>query len=314
MENMKLKIEKISIYLPKLTVKNKDLDKKFNMKNGFFERVTGIKFRKIANNIETTEYMAFRAVERILKKKKFNFTHLISVTNTPSILFPSLSHQIYSKFYKQIGKKTHCIGINSGCSGYVDSLNLATKILKTQKNSKILIVTSDNYSKNLDPRDKSTLPLFSDGATASIVSNDKNSFKVIDYDSKTIPNTINDLIFSKVKQKYVIKMNGPEVYTFAIKNVLPLIKKILINKKSFTIFIHQASKIVLNKIYSETKKNSKIIIPSNLKHIGNTVSSSIPILISQNWKLFKRSKNILIIGFGVGLTYSLIRLKKLALD
>lgn len=311
MENTKLKIDKISTYIPKKIINNNFLDKKFLMKKGFFYRATGIKYRRIANKKETTEFMALEAVKKVLKKKKFNFSSIISVTNTPSIFFPSLSHQVYSKFYKQIGKQTSCIGLNSGCSGYVDALNLATKILNTKKKQKILIVTSDNYSKNLDKEDRSTTPLFSDGATATIVSNYKGSYNVIKEYSQTVPNTIKDLLFAKIKNKYVIKMNGPDVFVFAVNYVLPVLKKILNKKEKITIFFHQASKIVLEKINSSIKKNNyNLIIPSNLKNFGNTVSSSIPILISQNWNIFKKSKNILLVGFGVGLTLSLIKLKK----
>ena len=36
--------------------------------------------------------------------------------------------------------------MNSGCSGYVEALNLASKLLNKKKLQRILIITSDNYS------------------------------------------------------------------------------------------------------------------------------------------------------------------------
>ena len=100
MENTKLKIEKIEIYLPKKIVNNSTLDRSFKMKKGSLYRATGIKFRRVANKNENTEFMAYEATNKILRKSNYNFSHIISVTNTPSILFPSLAHHVYSKFYK----------------------------------------------------------------------------------------------------------------------------------------------------------------------------------------------------------------------
>ena len=41
-----------------------------------------------------------------------------------------------------------CIGINAGCTGYVDALFMIYKLLKP--NEEALIVTSDTYSKYID--------------------------------------------------------------------------------------------------------------------------------------------------------------------
>ena len=105
-------------------------------------------------------------------------------------------------------------------------------------------------------------------------------------------------------------MNGPEVFVFVLRHVMPILSKIIEPNKNVTIFSHQASKIVLEKINFQIKKiNPKAIIPTNFENIGNTVSSSLPILINQNWSIFKKSKNIVMAGFGVGLSYSFLQLK-----
>ena len=81
-------------------------------------------------------------------------------------------------------------------------------------------------------------------------------------------------------------------------------------KKNNT-FSHQASKIVLNIIKKQSLKiNKNVEIPFYYKNIGNLVSTSIPVLINKNIKLFNKSKKILIFGFGVGLTHSYIKIKK----
>ena len=66
------------------------------------------------------------------------------------------------------------------------------------------------------------------------------------------------------------------------------------------ILLHQASKIVNENIKNNISNNMKIFL-DNYDKFGNTVSSSIPLLISKNFKKLK-NKKVLLCGFGVGLS------------
>ena len=66
---------------------------------------------------------------------------------------------------------------------------------------------------------------------------------------------------------------------------------------------HQASKIVLENLIRKLGiSHKKTYI--NIEKYGNTVSSTIPIIISElmKKKLFKKNKKIILCGFGVGLS------------
>ena len=313
MENIKFNIKNLSLYLPKKIVKNSQLDKRFNLKKNTLFYLTGIKERRICFNHENTESIAIKAALKCIRsyKKKINITHLITVTNTPSVYFPSVGHYVLSKIQKYLTNKPFNIPLNCGCSGYVDGLILAHKFICNNKKSKILIITSDTYSKFISPSDKSILPLFGDGASASIIEYDKNGWSLENEFSESIPNTEDNLIFKDIKGKKIISMKGPELINFAIKDVTPVLLKLIKKEKHLTIFSHQASKIVLNLIKKEIiKVNKNIKIPFSYENSGNLVSSSIPLLIKNHFKLFKKSKKIVISGFGVGLTHSYIKLKK----
>ena len=101
-------------------------------------------------------------------------------------------------------------------------------------------------------------------------------------------------------------MNGPAVVSFAIKHVIPEIVK---NSKNIeNIYIHKAGKIVTQLLKSKFK--SEKIIPTNYEKYGNLVSTSIPVLIKENFTQFTKNKSVILCGFGVGLSMSLIKLKK----
>ena len=188
---------------------------------------------------------------------------------------------------------------------------MAKSLIISGQAQNILVITSDTYSKFISPLDKSILPLFGDGASASIIQYDKNGWRVEKEFSESIPNTEENLILNEINGKKNISMKGPELINFAIKDIIPVLSNMIKNEKKITLFSHQASKIVLNIIKSQSLKiNKDVEIPIYYKNIGNLVSTSIPVLINKNVKLFNKSKKILIFGFGVGLTHSYIKLKK----
>ena len=79
------------------------------------------------------------------------------------------------------------------------------------------------------------------------------------------------------------------------------LKKNMINKNDIDfVMLHQASDIVLKNIMRKLDIEKKKVL-NNLTEFGNTVSSSIPLIISTNKKKVN-NKKLLLCGFGVGLS------------
>ena len=101
-------------------------------------------------------------------------------------------------------------------------------------------------------------------------------------------------------------MNGKKVLMFTMSNIPNLVNKILrrnnLNKDEIKYFIfHQASKIVIENLTKKLNLNNDKVY-QDLKNLGNTVSSTIPINMQKlikNGKI-KKGDKILIAGFGVG--------------
>src|SRR5258708_23153569 len=71
-----------------------------------------------------------------------------------------------------LGLKTSCgaIGVNLGWSGYIYGLALAKSLVEAGTANSVLLITSDTYTKWINPKDRSTRTLFGDGAAATLVS------------------------------------------------------------------------------------------------------------------------------------------------
>jgi 3-oxoacyl-[acyl-carrier-protein] synthase III len=290
-----IEIAEINIALGSIIEKNSTIENKFSLKKGTIYNLTGIKKRTIVNNIETAESLALKACENFKRLKFKKITHIISVTNTPTIRFPGISNYLSSKLNLS---NVHCLNLNQGCTGFVDALEISYELIRNNKKAEVLLVTSDTYSKFINKNNKAVRCLFSDGAAATLIKYKKDGLKLKKKIFKNIINTETDLSFTQNE----INMNGPAVVSFAMRDVIPDI--VNLSKNIDCMFSHQAGKVVMSQI--QKKINTKVFFPLNFENHGNLVSTSIPLLIKQNMKRFKTKKKILICGFGVGLSASMI--------
>ena len=127
----------------------------------------------------------------------------------------------------------HCLGINAGCTGYVDALKIFTHYFAQIKVGK-QILTSDTYSKHILENDRSIRSLFSDGATATLLEKNNDGFKIKDSVFSAKKNTEAALI--RKNKDGVIHMNGPKVLQFALSKAGPQIKNILDKEDNCTFF------------------------------------------------------------------------------
>lgn len=292
---MGIKILKPSIYLGnrKLIV-----DKLFKLKKEIILNKIGSNFLHKEEKKNILE-MALHVSKKILKNYNFKPNFLIFVSQGQDEILPSIAENL--AFQLGLEKNILVLTISSGCSGFVQAIALANKFLNSE-NKTGLIVCAEKYSKYIDEKDLKTKILFSDAASATIVkyTRKKNYFlESFGYDGKN-SKALN------IKNRR-LEMDGQKIFLFGINNIPYEIKKI---QKKITIdrfLIHPGSKIMLDSIIQKSLINPKKVCDS-FKITGNTVSSSIPLLININFNKLK-NRNILMSGFGVGLSWATIVIK-----
>lgn len=193
------------------------------------------------------------------------------------------------------------LDISQGCAGYIYGLLTAQSFLK--KDEYCFFYTCDPYSKIIKKNDLNTDIIFGDAATLSILKKGSKEQKKLrhfkfytfakEYDS--IINKNNSLI---MKGKNVMNFCEKEV----IKSINNFVKEKKLNIKNIKHFyFHQGSKHIVNLISKKLNIPNKKI--SFVPNVGNTVSSSIPILMEKS--NYNKKDNFLICGFGVGLSISI---------
>jgi len=203
--------------------------------------------------------------------------------------------------------------INLGCSGFIYALSIIGGLISAGVARNALLICADTYSKYIDKNDRTCRPIFSDGAAAIWLSqSDEESIGPFDFGTDGAG--FEDLIVKKnLSNNQAITdklfMNGSEVFLFTMDAVPSSVNKLLIkagislNDIDFFVF-HQASKLVIDNLIRKLEINpDKVFI--NYENIGNTVSASIPIALSdmhKNKKL-KKGNLVMLVGFGVGLSW-----------
>lgn len=298
-----IKIVDIATALGSIIQHNQTLEKIAGWESGKIIQKTGISRRYIAEC--SAEELAINALKKLKTRNDLSEIDLIiSVTNTPQILFPTISN--FAHTILDLNENCKCLGINSGCTGFVEAYELVNLYFKNNLSSKALIITYDTYSHFLDHEDISTRALFSDGAAVSLLAKDPTYHKIVDTKVSTAKNLNESLIFKKETNRIIMK--GSEVFTFGLRYVKKDLQNMASKYPKSLVILHQAGKVMIDGLMKVVGEGA--LTPCNYKKYGNLVSSSIPFLLYENLAEFNNSKSIIMSGFGVGLSSHTIVLSK----
>jgi len=324
---MKVYIKAISYYLPETVVTNEELIKEFP--EWSVEKIVnkvGIDQRHIAKANETSADLATKAAEKLFAEHgidKNSVDFILFCTQSPDYFLPTSACLIQERL--KLSTSCGALDFNLGCSGYVYGLSLAKGLLLGGIAQNILLLTGETYSKFMHPKDKGNRTLFGDAGSATLISSEGfaeiGNFS-LGTDGKGAKNLIvktggmrnrekaNDVRFDEngnpISSDHLY-MNGTEIFNFTIETVPSLIEDTL--KKNDLEFeevdsfiFHQANKFMLNYLRKKLKiEESKF--PYFMREVGNTVSSTIPIVIYEEMKKNNLKGNILLAGFGVGYSW-----------
>lgn len=273
---------------------------------------TGIARHHVSQPGETPFSMASQACERLLDGyDKSAIDGLIYVTQSPESRIPTTACLLHERLGLPNGGLA--FDLNQGCSGFVYGLSVASGLLASGQMSKCLLVCAEAYTKYISQNDRTCRPIFSDGAGAVLLDGagvgQVGPFIFVT-DGSGAPNlTLRQKNGAVLEGDGALYMNGPKVLQFTMSEV-PKAVNALLDKAGCTLadidlfVFHQASKVVLDRIQKNLGIEDRRMF-RNYQSMGNTVSATIPVALSQarDSGALTDDMTVMLMGFGVG--YSL---------
>ena len=289
MQSSRAVITGVGSALPARRVSNNDLPEHLDTNDAWIRERTGICYRHLADDTETTGTLATEAARKALAHAKISADDIdliIVSTSTPDLTMPSTACLVQGA----IGNtRAAAFDLNAACSGFVYGLNVANAMLQNGQASKALVIGAETMSRIVDWQDRSTCVLFGDGAGAVVLESRADSAHGIlacrmqsDGAQQGLLRTSGGI--SRTQQAGHLHMEGKEVFRNAVDKMggglEPLLKDagLALDDVRFVI-PHQANARIIQAIAKKTGLSQDRFIMTLDRH-ANTSAASIPLALS----------------------------------
>ncbi|MFO8023334.1 MAG: beta-ketoacyl-ACP synthase III [Perlabentimonas sp.] len=310
----------IAGYVPDYVLTNQELSQMVDTTDEWIMTRIGIKERRILKGDgQGTSEMAKHAVNDLLRKTN---THpdevdmLICGVVTPDMQFPATANIISDKCGI---KNSFGYDLNAGCSSFLYALITGSKFIESGTHKKVIIVGADKMSSITDYTDRTTCPIFGDGAGAVMLEPTEDGFGVVDslmqvdgsgrkHLHQVAGGSMYPASFDTVaKRQHFIYQEGQPVFKAAVSNMadtaVEMMRRNNIAPKELAWLVpHQANMRIIEATAKRMGiKKEQVMI--NIQRYGNTTSATIPLCLWEWEPQLKKGDNLIIATFGAGFTW-----------
>jgi 3-oxoacyl-[acyl-carrier-protein] synthase-3 len=315
-------------YLPERIMTNKDLESIVDTTEEWITSRTGIQERRIAAEGENTSDLATEAAKNALQNAGVNASDIdliIVGTITPDTLTPATACYVQHN----IGATSAlAFDVSAACSGFLYAMEIAQRMISDGVYKNALIIGAEKLSAFTNWSDRNTCVLFGDGAGAAVLTRGtENTGRILatkvgtDGSKASILNipgggsacpTTRDNADLKLAS---LAMQGKEVFKHAVnamkRSAEAVIEEAGLSADNIKLVIpHQANLRIIDAIADRlTIPNEKVFV--NLHKYGNTSAAAVAIALDEAHRegKFERGDNIVLVGFGAGLTWAAIAIE-----
>jgi 3-oxoacyl-[acyl-carrier-protein] synthase-3 len=326
MKKIQAAITGVGGYVPEYVLTNKELETIVETNDEWILSRTGIKERRILKGEEQgTSHMAIHAVNELLKKtntKPEEVDLLICCTTTPDFVFPATGNLLCDMAGL---KNAFSYDLNAACSGFLYGLMTGSQFIESGRYKKVIVVGGDKMSSIINYQDRATCIIFGDGAGAVMLEPNLEGFGIVDGILQTDGSGAQYLfqksggsrrpatIETVTNREHYASQEGSTVFKFAVTNMANVAKEImeknhLVADDIAYLAPHQANKRIIDATAERMGIGSEKVLV-NIERYGNTTNGTIPLLLWDFEKKFKKGDNLVMAAFGGGFTWGAIYLK-----
>lgn len=319
-------ITAVGAYVPDFVLTNDILQTMVDTNDEWITARTGIKERRILkDDSKGTSYLAIMAAKDLMAKANLNPLEIdLVIVATATADMPVASTAAFVA--TEIGA-TNAFGydLQAACSSFLFGMSTAAAYIQSGRYKKVLLIGADKMSSIVDYTDRATCIIFGDGAGAVLFEPNHEGlglqdeylrsdgigrdFLKITAGGSLMPTTIDTV---KNNQHNIIQ-DGKTVFKYAVTNMADASEQIL-KRNNLTnhdvdwLVPHQANKRIIDATAQRMNlEDSKVLM--NIERYGNTTSATLPLVLSDFEKQFKKGDTIIFAAFGGGFTWGAIYLK-----
>ena len=319
-------ITAVGAYVPEYVLTNEILETMVETNDEWITTRTGIKERRILKDPDKgTSYLGIKAAEDLINKSGVDPSEIdmvIMATATPDLLVASTASYVATK----IGAtNAFSYDLQAACSSFLYGMSTASAYIASGKYKKVLLIGADKMSSIIDYTDLATCIIFGDGGGAALFEPNEEGlglqdeylrsdgvgrdFLRIEGGGSLMPPTAETV----ANKKHFVYQDGKTVFKFAVSNMADVSERImqrnnLSHDDVSWLVAHQANKRIIDATARRMQlDDSKVLM--NIQRYGNTTSATLPLLLNDFEKRFKKGDNLIFAAFGGGFTWGSIYLK-----
>ena len=335
-----IKISAMASAVPTQVVKTDDFKENFGEETiDKFKSMVGVREHRKTKEHQTASDLGYAAAEKIIKEKQVDRAEigaLVFAAHSFDYRRPATACVLH----KRLGLPKECAAfdVSLGCSAFVYGTQVICSMLSNSDIKKALLIVGETMTKMVNPEDKSTVMLFGDAGSAvlfekteefspisALLRTDGSGYRAIIAPGGGFRNLSpsKEIMLWKDGNKrtlYNTYMNGTDVFSFTISDIPRTIKDIFEKTgtcvEDYDCFaMHQANKY----IHKQLAKKLKIPMekmPLSLDRYGNTSAPAVPLTLCDAYggNMENREMNVLMSGFGVGLSWGVVSAKVNVMD
>jgi 3-oxoacyl-[acyl-carrier-protein] synthase-3 len=312
-------------WVPEYRLTNDELSTMVDTTDEWIMQRIGIKERRILKGGLATSDMGAEAVKGLLDKtgtKAEEIDLIIVATITPDMQFPAVATLIC---HKAGLKNAWGFDLAAACSGFLFALKTAKQFILSGAHKKVILVGADMMSAITDYTDRTTCPLFGDGAGAVLIEEVEDGLGVIDsilevdgsgYTSLHMKagGSLRPASHETIdNREHFIYQEGQAVFKVAVSKMadvsVEVMKRNNIKPKELKWLVpHQANMRIIEAV-ARRMQIEKEQVMINIHKYGNTTAATIPLCLWEYESQIQKGDNIILAAFGGGFTWGAIYLK-----
>jgi 3-oxoacyl-[acyl-carrier-protein] synthase-3 len=309
-------------YLPERVVDNAFFEGILETNDEWIQQRTGIAQRRHVDKGEENSHMCVKAAKQALEEAGIEASELdliIVATISGDYQMPATACLVQHALG---ATNAGAFDVQAACSGFVTALSVGEAFVSSGRFDRVLVIGAEALSRFLDFEDRGSAILFGDGAGAAVLTphSECKRGEIIKttlgadgegWDHIWIPSGGTKRpasLESVAEREHFIRVNGREVYRFAVKRMGEVIGEMMEGYDQSEIGLivpHQVNQRIIDAaVERHNIPAEKVMV--NINKYGNTSAASVPIALHEAVETgrMEDGKLVVLAAFGAGLTWA----------